>query len=81
MNCTVKSVNCFLRVPLVYQLSVLPYAMLPRQARGTHKKNSLPNLLHSSFWDVVFHKDDDQMKSTNSDATAFERMSESVDTR
>ena len=32
---------------------LLPCAMLPRQARGTHKKNSLPNLLHSSFWDVV----------------------------
>ena len=51
MNCGVGLVNCFLWVPL---------ACLGSMAEGSRAgtsgelwKNSLPNLLHSWFWDVV----------------------------
>ena len=51
INCGVGLVNCFFRVPLMYQ----PCCLLPccQGKLGEHTKNSLPNLLHSSFWDVV----------------------------
>ena len=51
-NCGVGLVNCFFRVSLMYQ----PCCLLPccqGKLGELTKKNSLPNLLHSSFWDVV----------------------------
>ena len=37
MNCTVRFGNCVFRVLLMYIPALMPSALLPRQARGTHE--------------------------------------------
>ena len=52
MNCGVGLVNCFLWVPLACHGSMAEGSRAGTS--GELWKNSLPNLLHSWFWDVVY---------------------------